>query len=183
MNADSLRQKLKVALQTHSADLYVPYACENNRGIPCSVEGCRNLAYAKGLCNAHYLRARAGRPLDAPLQHRNRKLVCSECSDPVDCKGGWGLCKPHYRLKRRQTIRRLCVEALGDACRRCGASYPDRVYDFHHRDRHSKISDPSDLIDNASLAVIAEEVAKCDLLCANCHRLEHDERSELREST
>lgn len=181
MNAQQLEDILRAAIQDESAKLYVAYTPSNHRGVSCSVDACPNLAYAKGLCNAHYLRARSGKPLSDPLQHRVRRTQCIECSEPVDVKGGWGLCKPHYRLRRRNIIRRLCIAALGDKCQRCGGVFQDCVYDFHHRSSDTKIDDPSRMISGLSLALIAEEVLKCDLLCANCHRIEHNGRVELRE--
>jgi len=59
------------------------------------------------------------------------------------------------------------------ACIRCGiADY--RVLDFHH-------CDPSQKKINLNLAwkqhqarqVILDEIAKCDLICSNCHRVLH----------
>lgn len=181
ITADELIRRIASALNEEGAKRYVPYTPKRHRGASCSVEGCPNVAYAKGLCNAHYLRARKGLPLDRALQHRARKLLCSECALPVDGKGGWSLCKSHYRQRRRQIIRAVCVDALGGKCVRCGGVYPHYVYDFHHRLPSEKLGTPSIMTDAASLASISAEVAKCDLLCANCHRIEHHGIPELPE--
>jgi 5-methylcytosine-specific restriction endonuclease McrA len=162
------------ALKRQSAALYVAAGGREGAEL-CTVSGCPNVRLSLGFCNAHYLRAKAGRDMLAPLQHRSRKLSCQECSAPVDGKGGWGLCKPHYRKKRRDIIKRECVKFLGGACSECGGVFPLAVYDFHHVDPASKDGDPSTLFDNASLAVVADEVVKCELLCANCHRIKHNE--------
>lgn len=146
---------------------------QNGMTLPCSVRGCVNRANANGLCNAHYLRAARGLDLGRPVKRRRRNAVCAECDNPVGKTGGWGLCKKHYRLKRRRVIRRACIEALGGKCMRCRKSYPDAVFDFHHRDPSDKYRDPSGMIENNSIKIIAIEVSKCDLLCANCHRIEH----------
>jgi hypothetical protein len=53
-------------------------------------------------------------------------------------------------------------------CARCGEPDP-RVLQFHHRDRSKKRREVSALRTNHNLAVIMAEVAKCDVLCANCH--------------
>lgn len=163
------------ALRGQSAALYRCFTPKNNRGVPCDVEWCGNVAYAKRLCNAHYMRLRSGKDMDAPLMQRNKEAKCVECGDPVDGKGGWSLCKPHYRAKRRRVIRAVCIEYLGGACARCGGSFPPSVYDFHHRDPSKKENDPSTLVDIASVETIAAEVEKCELLCANCHRIEHND--------
>ena len=57
------------------------------------------------------------------------------------------------------------------SCKKCGES---RFYllDFHHRNPEEKeyaISDNP----RAGLETIKKEIAKCDVLCANCHREWH----------
>jgi Zn-finger protein len=55
-------------------------------------------------------------------------------------------------------------------CHDCGESYPTYVMDFHHRDRKTKIAKVSAMVYKGSLKLLLEEIAKCDLVCANCHR-------------
>ena len=59
-------------------------------------------------------------------------------------------------------------------CERCGISTKE-VLDFHHKNKESKTEALSRMKVEAeySLEDIKEEVGKCKLLCANCHRLEH----------
>lgn len=59
-------------------------------------------------------------------------------------------------------------------CLRCPENDPVCI-DFHHRDPKVKTLNVSMAIARWSLARIQEEVAKCDLLCANCHRKLHAE--------
>jgi hypothetical protein len=73
---------------------------------------------------------------------------------------------------RQKVIKEALVEALGGKCCNCGNKYPSCVYDFHHIDK--KTADPSYIIASGSIAKIAEEISKCVLLCANCHRIEHE---------
>lgn len=51
------------------------------------------------------------------------------------------------------------------------------VYDFHHINREEKDKNISTLI-NLSLDAFWEEINKCELLCANCHRMEHNTYEE-----
>jgi hypothetical protein len=171
----ALAARIEGALRAQSQALYRASTPAKNRGVPCEIEWCDNVAYAKSLCNAHYIRLRAGKDMDAPFHQRRRAAECAECGAPVDSKGGWSLCKPHYRTRRRKIIRAACVEHLGGACARCGGVFPTSVYDFHHNDPTKKANDPSALIDSASVDVIAAEAEKCTLMCANCHRIEHHE--------
>jgi hypothetical protein len=59
------------------------------------------------------------------------------------------------------------------ACLECGESDPVCL-DFHHRDQTTKLESVSKLLtDLRSKTKILAEVAKCDVLCANCHRKLH----------
>jgi hypothetical protein len=61
----------------------------------CTVDKCPRPYYAKGLCNAHYLRARAGLPLTPPLQERQIGPCAVEgCDRPQRARG---YCNAHYR--------------------------------------------------------------------------------------
>lgn len=143
----------------------------NMRGYLCSVDGCERPAYAKKFCNAHYIRARNGDDIFAPIRYRVRKSFCQICNNPVDGKGGWGLCKKHYSSIRWKTLKKTLVDLLGGKCRKCNGVFPLAVYDFHHLG--DKDYSVTQLICGGSLERIAEESAKCVLLCANCHRIEH----------
>jgi hypothetical protein len=56
-------------------------------------------------------------------------------------------------------------------CQDCGNNHP-LVLDFHHRDE--KIYDVSAMASNGnSIQKIMEEIDRCDVLCANCHRVLH----------
>lgn len=61
------------------------------------------------------------------------------------------------------------------ACKVCGE---DRywVLDFHHRDPNFKDTEVSVLLRSCSKGKVLEEIEKCDVLCANCHRDLHYKR-------
>lgn len=172
-NFEPLFNLLLREVESRSAELYTSYAPENHRNRPCSINGCINLAYAKNLCNAHYIRMRNGMNMHRPLKNRTRNALCSKCSNPILGKGGWGLCQAHYRAERKSIIKKLCVSYLGGKCLDCKTEYHHSVYDFHHIDPSHKESSISLLFQNGSISDIAKEVSKCELLCANCHRIRH----------
>jgi hypothetical protein len=59
-------------------------------------------------------------------------------------------------------------------CRRCGEAEPRRLQ-FHHPDPDEKIDGVGRMIaDSAPETDVIAEVERCVLLCANCHRIEHD---------
>lgn len=55
---------------------------------------------------------------------------------------------------------------------KCGESHPACI-DFHHRNPKDKKFEISDNTKGRSLKTLKEEVAKCIVLCANCHRKLH----------
>jgi hypothetical protein len=54
----------------------------------------------------------------------------------------------------------------------CGKFYPPYVLDFDHREGERKLFNVADwhLQSGRSIAELLAEIAKCDLVCANCHR-------------
>ena len=57
-------------------------------------------------------------------------------------------------------------------CVDCGIVYPHMCMDFHHVRGH-KIYNVSQMVSGQSKATIRKEAAKCELVCANCHRIRH----------
>ena len=144
----------------------------NHRGVKCSVEGCERFALAKGYCNGHYIRHRSGKDMNLPLRAKKMNDECYKCGKKTGVKGGWGLCSQHYRSQRYKTIKDAVIEVMGGKCCKCGGVFPRGVYDFHHHG--DKTYNPSELIIRYSAEKIAEELSKCVLICANCHRIEHE---------
>lgn len=78
----------------------------------------------------------------------------------------------HYRKRVAEMIRELKQRPCAD----CGQSYPPRVMDFDHREGEEKYKDVARLTGNCSARVVLREIAKCDVVCANCHRQRTHER-------
>ena len=81
------------------------------------------------------------------------------------------------RLEKSNYIKsRKCVP-----CADCGVAYPDYVMDFHHidednKDLQLKRRGGSSMVNKMakwSFGRIDEEIYKCVVLCANCHRIRH----------
>ena len=79
--------------------------------------------------------------------------------------------KPLTTLQKRRFSRRRLVAALKtEPCSDCGRSYPAPAMDFHHQ--YGKRYNVATLAEvGFAEKTIAAEIAKCILLCANCHRL------------
>ena len=83
------------------------------------------------------------------------------------------------RLRRQQAMnernrkrKALVVQHFGDRCEDCQQTYQQCVYEFHHLDPTQKDWNPSKSMSH-SLERMWEELGKCIMLCANCHRVRH----------
>lgn len=70
-----------------------------------------------------------------------------------------------------QKLKDLAREAKSVPCLDCGVSYPYYVMDFDHRDPQTKVANVSTLVIKGNRQMLLEEIAKCDVVCANCHRV------------
>jgi len=64
----------------------------------------------------------------------------------------------------------------GGCCRDCGLIYTvnnSPVFEFHHLDPLVKSFNICNELQMQPMDIIKKEIDKCDLLCANCHRLRH----------
>lgn len=56
-------------------------------------------------------------------------------------------------------------------CADCGGRFAQCSMDFDHRDPTAKVARVPALVGRAGIRRILAEAAKCDIVCANCHRL------------
>jgi hypothetical protein len=55
-------------------------------------------------------------------------------------------------------------------CADCARAFPWFVMEFDHREPSAKAATVTRTAGRVSMARLLEEVAKCDIVCANCHR-------------
>lgn len=73
--------------------------------------------------------------------------------------------------EQRKALRGLLDASKAHPCEDCGLSYPIVAMDLDHRDPTLKNRNVSRMIHSeCSLALVQAEIAKCRLVCANCHR-------------
>lgn len=113
--------------------------------------------------------------------------ICSTCqkAKPTDdfyprksggtisqCKS----CHTNYITGRWIALKERAIQHMGGVCFDCKRPHHRVVYDFHHLDPSQK-----DMVWNQlkkhSWDCIVQELAKCVLLCSNCHRLRHLKQS------
>ena len=75
--------------------------------------------------------------------------------------------------KRRKVLRQKAVEYKGGACQLCGYAKCIDALEFHHIDPNTKEFGLSESGMTRSWKRIKNEIEKCILICANCHREEH----------
>jgi len=88
------------------------------------------------------------------------------------------------KILARSKITRTLSKARWDIfkrtlkCTKCGFSHPAAL-DFHHTNPAEKENIVSNLVSSGCFAAAMEEVQKCIVLCANCHRIHHYEEKSV----
>lgn len=125
------------------------------------------------------------------------KMICENCGKEHDGSYGSGrfynkqCSKENRKLYRKQwhqinKVRRLrLIYAVRKKrilifeeykktlkCKICGASHP-AILDFHHKEEYKKEFDISRQIKYKDFEQLKDEINKCEVLCANCHRILH----------
>jgi hypothetical protein len=73
--------------------------------------------------------------------------------------------------KQKETLARYLKEVKEkNPCMDCKISYPYYMMDFDHV-RGQKHANVAELINTLSKKRIDEEIAKCEVVCSNCHRI------------
>jgi hypothetical protein len=80
--------------------------------------------------------------------------------------------------KRYSLFRTIVDEAKKKPCVDCGQEYPSCVMDLDHRPEENKIRVVSHLKGFSSEKKLREEIAKCDVVCTNCHRIRTHNRNQ-----
>ena len=75
--------------------------------------------------------------------------------------------------KRRKKLKDKAIEYKGGKCELCGYSRCREALEFHHSDNNKKEFGVAAKGYTRSWMKVREEIEKCLLLCANCHREVH----------
>lgn len=113
------------------------------------------------------------------MKKGSRHSVCKTCVAAYN--------KTHYKKNKELYLLRAKTNVVGSIkrnqqfiqdyknshpCVDCGIQYSYYVMDFDHRDPQTKVANISRLTRQAfSLELIQSELEKCDIVCANCHRI------------
>lgn len=86
--------------------------------------------------------------------------------------------RTYQRNHKQKTSERVLmvrehIRALRTKCKYCPETHPSCL-DFHHRNPAEKsFNISSSQLGNRSISAIDAEIAKCDVICSNCHRKLH----------
>lgn len=76
------------------------------------------------------------------------------------------------RAKYRKEIRQFLDLVKSKPCKDCGGVYPPCAMDFDHREGQIKEKEIAGMAAGGwAKSKILKEIKKCDLVCANCHRI------------
>ena len=125
-----------------------------------------------------------------PLEQFNRKATttdglqgkCKSCSSDMS--------KEHYRRNRgdyiarnkryrQEFLDRINEYKSGKPCADCGGSFHFCAMDFDHLDPTKKVAPIARLRVLGSWTRVLDEIEKCELVCANCHRVRSYNRSRV----
>lgn len=86
-----------------------------------------------------------------------------------------------HSKRQNQRIREMLRAAKNVPCLDCGVKYPFYVMQFDHRDGSTKTLTLGAIGSRGaySLERVAREIAKCDVVCANCHAERTWQRAQL----
>lgn len=115
----------------------------------------------------------------------NPKLIsyCKECNREKG-KENYRANKARYFAKakeRDKQLDELILKHKSKPCADCGVQYPPYVMDFDHLDGDTKEFGICHMRRHRmAFAKIKAEIAKCEVVCANCHRERTNQRNPAR---
>jgi hypothetical protein len=161
----------------------------------CNQKDCQNIKVCRGYCDKHYRRWKKHGDAEyiTPPNKRNiRRLNGKECAIDncvkVAHKKGW--CYAHYGRwyrtgsvemppGKRPRVKGATAEVkanyirnykLQSGCEDCGYKIHHCALDFDHRPGTTKVRDIKKGSSFGWLELM-DEIDKCDVVCANCHRV------------
>ena len=118
----------------------------------CSIGECTSKFYAKGWCNTHYAQ-----------DYYRKKGRLSQAER-------WRIIKSQ-RLVLKQAKIDLVVAEKDQPCADCGNRFPSYVMDFDHIKGTKRFNISKAMHGTWSIKTMRAEMAKCEVICANCHRI------------
>lgn len=114
----------------------------------------------------------------AKNRERNRRWRAAHPEKMREANRNWREANRERALEgSRQTGKRIHQDRLAETqrlkevpCHDCEQEYPHYIMEFDHRDGEVKVANVSHFVWKGSRKAFLAEIAKCDVVCANCHR-------------
>lgn len=152
--------------------------CGNEFNLYQNIDGINTNLYRRTIC-LNCKPYSSNRRINAELKLDNKRQ-CSKCNEIKDLSHFYfTICKDCYnKSKKLDKERKREIIKSKLSCSNCGYNKCIAALDFHHLNPGEKEIGISQLIKkNCSIEKIEEELKKCIVLCANCHReLHYNER-------
>ena len=87
-----------------------------------------------------------------------------------------------HRKQLHTVLEELHLYKEKHGCADCRNRFPHYVLEFDHRPEHQKIDVVYRVLRNYGADAAWKEVAKCDVVCANCHKIRTYQREQEYES-
>ena len=108
--------------------------------------------------------------------HNNRKY-----DDPTEYKRAWNhrnrSKRQAYKMQRLHAFKVELIINAGGKCVLCGLEFDGdctAIFDFHHKNPKDKVFNINvGSLNKHNKPAVKKEAKKCELVCANCHRLIH----------
>lgn len=105
---------------------------------------------------------------------KKRQTRCRLCMNEYN-KKHYESNKKYYVQKARESkkeMRNLIIDTKTDQpCADCKVTYPYYVLDFDHLPGSDKAFTIGESVKRVGKRQMIDEIAKCDIVCANCHRI------------
>lgn len=125
---------------------------------------------------------------DEIIKLRKKGYTYNQIKDELNCSKGTiayhvgegQVEKSKERSTRHKTnVRRKIWDLKEESgCVDCGEKYPHYMLDFDHLPGYEKVGSVTDIFANYSWEKGMEELKKCEIVCANCHRIRSYERNQ-----
>ena len=131
---------------------------------------CTQIGFLIGLHRTTVSKILRANGIDTSKSSLHRECVICGRSDNKHNR----ICNSCKTKIRRYRTKRAAINYLGGRCFKCGWFGNHAAFEFHHisEDKEFNIS----AVANRSWSVVITELNKCELLCSNCHRIEHSTR-------
>ena len=103
--------------------------------------------------------------------YKNQKFCSSKCRKANHYQENKGYYAQKFKDYYRQRADALNKIKMDSGCKHCGFNAHPAALEFNHIDPNTKCGNIAEKLTAWSWEKIMDEVAKCEVLCSNCHHI------------